>query len=132
MHAAREPTMVVRADNGVLRTEPIEVDSPDGVDSAVVPMSAEVSEGWNSWFENALEHHLIEGAPGLAVMHAVNLAIDERVAPLERQAKQIDELRLQIAQLSGAIDILRGRGAPHALRFIARHQRRAMGAHAPC
>ena len=83
-------------------TQPIEpVDSPDDNDaSAVVPMSAEVSARWNSWLERALEYHLFDeqgGAFGLGLMKAVNLAIANRVGPLEAATKQIDELRLQVA-----------------------------------
>jgi hypothetical protein len=123
--AYEEATMVVHADN-VLRTEPIETaDSPDDDDDdsagVPVPMSAEVSAQWNSWFENALEHHLIEGAAGLTVMRAVGLALDDRIGPLERQAKQIDQLKLEVARLRGAVDVLRGRGVPGMPRVRGTH-----------
>jgi Collagen triple helix repeat (20 copies) len=111
--------MVVRADNGVLRTEPIEVDPPDADGASSVIHD----DALNTWFEASfnrfIEYHVLgaegddsSGFYGRTVMKAVGMALDERVGPLEQQAKQIDELRLQLATVMGALDVLRAQGAP--------------------
>jgi hypothetical protein len=101
--------MHVRED-GVMITRPTEnVDSPD--DDGAPSMIHD--EALNTWFAESfrrfIEYHILgtegddsSGFYGRTVMKAVGIAIDERLGPLEQQAKQIDELRLQVAQLSGA------------------------------
>jgi hypothetical protein len=115
--------MHARAD--ALRTETPEVDSPDDYGA----LSVIHDEALNTWFAESfrrfIEYHVLgtegddsSGFYGRTVMKAVGIALDERLGPLERQAKQIDELRLQVAQLTGAIDVLRGKEVPDSFNVL--------------
>ena len=111
-------------EDGAMITEAVEtVDLPDDDGAPSVIHDPALNEWFTESFSRFIEWHLIgnedddrSGTYGRLIARNIVMALDERLGPLEQQAKQIDELRLQVAQLTGAIDILRGKGLPNGFR----------------
>jgi hypothetical protein len=103
--------MVARSADGICRTQPLE-------SHAQPPIATEDGPDW-SGFENWMEGHkaLLRDEfcrnTGEA-LGRIAAGIDRTIAA---QAKRITELELKLAAAGGAIDILRGKGAPNALRI---------------
>jgi hypothetical protein len=117
--------MVARMGNGVMRTEPriepVESDiERSGDDYVQPPLPVATDDGhdwtaWQAWFDQAIERHLD------AIARDAGFTISEYCAELrgliQAQTKRITELELKIAEMRGAVDVLRGKGAPNALNF---------------
>jgi hypothetical protein len=107
--------MVARSADGICRTQPLE-------SHAQPPIATEDGPDW-SGFENWMEGHkaLLRDEfcrnTGEA-LGRIAAGIDRTIAA---QAKRITELELKLAAAVGAIDILRGKGAPGALRVRGTH-----------
>jgi hypothetical protein len=106
--------MVARGTDGIYRTQPVETPSNGGGTVPVVAtdiMDPEASARWNAWWD---QRFAVENESWCqTVAEATMTLIHQRVAPLERRVK---DLEFQLAEARGAIDVLRGRGAPGALR----------------
>jgi hypothetical protein len=95
--------MVARGADGIFRTEPHETHSNGGA----LPVTADDGQDWWTWVQDALDKE--RAALGPWIERQLGMFLSEWVTPLERQIK---ELELRLATLTGAIDVLRGRGAP--------------------
>jgi hypothetical protein len=70
---------------------------------------------WNKWLNDWLDHERGVMIPYYEKMlTAYNEELFETIAP---RLRKIGELELEVAQLRGAIDVLRGRGVPGALNI---------------
>jgi hypothetical protein len=114
--------MPARADaDGIIRTEPrmspiepngggpvpppavSDMQGDVGVEYGTAPgHTQETSASWHQWFRACLEYEMFCGAMGGGLMRAVGQLIDERAGALE----------LKLAEMRGAVDVLRGRGWP--------------------
>jgi hypothetical protein len=98
--------MVMRADNGLHRTQPVE--------SHALPVAAtEDAQDW-SGFENWMEGHkaLLRDEFCRSTGEALGTIARDLDRTIAVQAKRINELELRVAEAIGAINILRGKGAP--------------------
>jgi hypothetical protein len=109
--------MVARGTDGVLRTEPLETHRDyNGTSSGrpLVAMEDEQNWGpWEQWMEGhkaLLREELLEAA-GTA-LGMVGREIEDKIAA---QAKRIQALELKLAEVIGALNVLRGKGAPGSL-----------------
>jgi hypothetical protein len=99
--------VMVTRHGDVLRTDATETfrEGDDGTVPAI--MDQQSSEPWNRWWDQRFEN---EG-----VFEVIGRAFHEHVNPLEdqlaAQAKQIAELERRVAELTGAIDVLRTVGS---------------------
>jgi hypothetical protein len=102
--------MVARGEDGIFRTQPVETHhNGDGALSVAATdiMDAEGSARWNAWWD---QRFAVENENWC---QTIARCFDEFIRPLERK---IEALELKLAAVTGAIDILRGKGAPGALR----------------
>jgi hypothetical protein len=108
--------MVMRADNGVHRTLPLEESH------AQPPVATEDGPDW-SGFENWMEGHkaLLRDEFCRNTGEALGTIAADLDRTIAAQARRITELELKLAEAVGAIDILRGKGAPNALRMRGTH-----------
>jgi hypothetical protein len=100
--------------DGIIRTEPIEthIDRNGGsYGQPVVPADdGQDRSGWENWMEGhkaLLRDELVEG-----VGEALGITRVEFKDELAAQAKRIDALELRLAEAIGALNVLRGKGAP--------------------
>jgi hypothetical protein len=109
--------MVTRSDDGVFYTQPRE--SPrNGDGNLPVAVTGDEQTDWSGW-EHWMEGHkeLLRGELLEAIAESMVIYVgerDDKIAALERQVR---DLELRLAEAAGAIDILRGKGAPNALRM---------------
>jgi hypothetical protein len=99
--------MVARGSDGIFRTQPVE--------SHALPVAATDDDqpdfsGWEAWMQGHKNETLD------ACGRALGIVADKLESMIAKQADRIAELELELATARGAIDILRGRGAPGALR----------------
>jgi hypothetical protein len=98
-------------------SEPIESDIERGDDGHAQP-PAPIAEGefdWNGWIEghkDALADEILRATARLVVDRCGDLA--DKIAA---QAKTIAALELKLAEMRGAVDVLRGKGAPGAFNI---------------
>jgi hypothetical protein len=103
--------MVARGTDGVYRTQPVETHSNgDGALSVAATdiMDAEGSARWNAWWD---QRFAVENENWC---QTIARCFDEFIRPLERK---IEALEPKLSSAIGAIDILRGKGAPGALNI---------------
>jgi hypothetical protein len=107
--------MVARSADGIYHTQPRE--------SRALPVAAtEDGPDW-SGFENWMEGHkaLLRDEFCRNTGEALGTIAADLDRTIAAQARRITELELKLAEAVGAIDILRGKGAPNALRMRGTH-----------
>jgi hypothetical protein len=116
--------MVTRTSDGVYHTEPAEIGVNHNGDGGVIAdasigeiMSPEATRAWNDWWCATFQNHFEPEREALlsGVAKAVLELINEECAPLERR---IEGLGLELAELRGAIDVLRGRENPDPTQIL--------------
>jgi hypothetical protein len=104
--------MAVRGVDGIVRTEP--TTSPiesNGGSHVPAPVATEGIEfDWNGWLNAWLDNERSVMIPFYEKM--LGKLGDELLDLVEPHLKKIGELELQVAQLHGGFDVLRGRGVP--------------------
>jgi hypothetical protein len=110
--------------NGVMYSEPILTTDRDEDEiierngGSHVPAPAVATEGvefdWNGWLNAWLDNEREAMIPFYKKM--LRKLGDELLDLIEPRLKKIDALELRLAEARGAIDVLRGRGAPGAFR----------------
>jgi hypothetical protein len=116
--------MVMYADDDVLRTEPTETPierdgvAPPSANGERIRYAHEYRDGdqsehagFNIWLRNNLEFERRH------VFDVVGSFLDEFSTKIDESNAKIKELELRIATLTGAVDILRGRGLPNGFRL---------------
>jgi hypothetical protein len=115
-HLREDATMPERANaNGVIHSEPIYTDNygrslvatEDGEDSGAFATEDGKDSG----------AFVTESAMIASVGYALGRTRREFKDALAAQAKRISELELKLAEANGALDVLRGKGTPGALRI---------------
>jgi hypothetical protein len=111
--------MTMRTDaDGIIRTEPRE--TYRNGDGGTLPTVAATENGpdwsgWEAWMEghkNDLRDELIRSTG-----EALGIVARDLDRTIAAQAKKIEALQLQLAEAIGALNILRGKDAPNALRI---------------
>jgi hypothetical protein len=108
----------MRADaNGIIRTEPIETHRNNG-DGGTLPAVA-ATEGvefdWNKWLNGWLDNERAVMIPWFE--EQLKGLGDELLDLIEPHLKKIRDLELKLAELGGAVDILRGVAPPPPAKF---------------
>jgi hypothetical protein len=109
----RQEDTIMRADTrGNIRTQTVEtpVDSNGG--DAVPAATEGVGFDWNNWLNAWLDNERSVMIPWFE--RQLTKFSDELFDLIGPRLKKISELELKLAKLEGALDVLRGRGAPGA------------------
>jgi hypothetical protein len=117
--------VVTRTHGEILRTEPTETHRSG--DGSVLP--AVTTEGvefdWNSWVNGWLDNERAAMIPWFEKQ--LEKFGDELLDLFEPQLKKIGELELRLAKLDGAVDVLRGKGAPGSLNVLRQEMLDSVG-----
>jgi uncharacterized coiled-coil protein SlyX len=115
----RRRAMVMRTHGGVLRTEPTETHRNG--DGGALPVAVTGDEqpdfsGWEAWMAGHKE--LLKDELLKATGEALGIVGREFDGTIAAQAKRIEALELQLAEARGALDVLRGKGAPGSFNVL--------------
>jgi hypothetical protein len=108
--------------NGILYSEPTYSSEPEsgiersGDDYVQPPLPVATDDdghdwsAWQKWFDAQIERHLDALAKDAG--YTISTYCGELRDLIKVRAKKIDALELKIAEMRGAVDVLRGKGAP--------------------